>query len=82
MLYDREIVSKAAARKALTAARGASVPLPRMGYEILLQVCMVPVADYWGAEQHIYLRNESGTYGIVPIMLLPTSQLSPGAWHA
>jgi hypothetical protein len=82
MMYDHEIIGRAAARKALTAARGESVPLPRVGYEILLQVCAVPVADYWGAERHLYLRNESGRYGIVPILLLPTAQLSPGVRNA
>jgi hypothetical protein len=77
MLYDREIVSRQAARRILTAARGAGVKLPRMGYEILLQVCAVEAADCWGCDLHLYLRNESGSYGIVPMYTFPSDQLSP-----
>ena len=77
MIYDREMVSRQAARHILTKARGAGVKLPRAGYEILLQVCAVEAAHPWGCDLHLYLRNENGCYGVVPIYLFPTDQLSP-----
>jgi hypothetical protein len=59
MLYPNEKVSKAVARRALTAARGENVALPRFGYEILLFRYGAPCRDQYGAWDETELADDA-----------------------